>query len=124
MTYVGQSVRSKEAPRHVTGRGRFTNDYTLPGLLHAAILRTPYPHARLARVDAERALAHPGVIAVLTPDDVKAMTQPFSPGRYAAGLRGAIPEYATAMEKVRYVGEPVAAVAAQDAATAEETRSS
>ena len=39
--YVGQSVRSKEAPRHVTGRGRFTNDYRLPGLLHAAILRTP-----------------------------------------------------------------------------------
>jgi len=118
--YVGQSVRSKEAPRHVTGRGRFTNDYTLPGLLHAAILRTPYPHARLLRVDAERALKHPGVVAVLTPDDVKAMTQPFSPGRYAAGLRRVIPEYATAMEKVRYVGEPVAAVAAQDAATAED----
>jgi 2-furoyl-CoA dehydrogenase large subunit len=118
--YVGRSVRSKEAPRHVTGRGQFTNDYRLPGLLHGAILRTPHPHARLVRVSADRALAHPGVVAVLTPADVKAMTRPFSPGRYAAGLRGVVSEYATAMEKVRYVGEPVAAVAAQDAATAED----
>jgi 2-furoyl-CoA dehydrogenase large subunit len=120
--YVGQSIRSKEAPRHVTGRGRFTNDYGLPGALHAAVLRTPHPHARLLRVDAERALAHPGVIAVLTPADVRAMTQPFSPGRYSAGLGRVLPEYATALEKVRYVGEPVAAVAAQDAATAEDAR--
>jgi 2-furoyl-CoA dehydrogenase large subunit len=117
---VGRSVRSKEAPRHVTGRGRFTNDYRLPGLLHAAVLRTPHPHARLVRVDARRALAHPGVVAVLTPADVTAMTRPFSPGRYAAGLGAAVSEYATAVDKVRYVGEPVAAVAAQDAATAED----
>ena len=119
-TYVGKHVRSREAPHHVTGRGRFVDDFRLPGMLHAAILRSTVPHARIVRVDATRALSLPGVVAVLTPDDVKAMTQPFGPGRYAAGLSTTIWEYATAMDKVRYVGEPVAAVAARDAATAED----
>lgn len=118
--YVGRSVASKEAPRHVTGRGQFTDDLSLPGMLHAVFLRSPLAHARIRKVETEEALDYPGVVTVLTPDDVKRETRPFKPGRYAAGLRLPIPEYATAMDKVRYVGEPVAALAARNRGIAED----
>jgi 2-furoyl-CoA dehydrogenase large subunit len=118
--YVGASARSKEAPRHVTGRGRYVDDLTLPRMLHACILRSPYAHARLVQVDAARAVMTPGVKAVVTPDDVQRLSRPFKPGRYAAGLRVPISEYATACGKVRYVGEPVAMVAADTRAGAED----
>ncbi|MPZ13732.1 MAG: molybdopterin-dependent oxidoreductase [Chloroflexi bacterium] len=119
-TSVGKSVRSHEAPRHASGRGHFVDDYRLPGMLHAAVLRSPHPHARIVGFDVTEALGLPGMVAVLTPDDVRSMSRPFAPGRYAAGLRTPVPEYASAVDKVRYVGEPVAAVAARDAATAED----
>src|SRR4051794_4655257 len=112
ISYVGQRVRSPEAPRHATGRGRYVDDFRLPGMLFGGILRSSYPHARIISVNADAARNLPGVVAVLTPDDFKSMTHPFAPGRYAAGLRAPIMEYATAVDKVRYVGEPVAAVAA------------
>ena len=118
--YIGTSVRSKEAPRHVTGRGRYVDDLTLPRMLHACILRSPYAHARVARVDGGRAAERSGVKAVLTPADVQRLSRPFKPGRYAAGLRVPIPEYACAIDKVRYVGEPVAMVAAETRAGAED----
>ncbi|MGH7768927.1 MAG: xanthine dehydrogenase family protein molybdopterin-binding subunit, partial [Candidatus Binatia bacterium] len=118
--YVGHSTRSKEGPRHVTGRGNFTDDVVLPGMLQAVILRGSYAHARIVSVDASAALQLPGVFAALTPADVTSSTRPFKPGRYAAGLRKPIPEYATAVDKVRYMGEPVAAVAARDRGTAED----
>ncbi|MET0215960.1 MAG: xanthine dehydrogenase family protein molybdopterin-binding subunit [Vicinamibacterales bacterium] len=118
--YVGTSVRSKEAPRHVTGRGRFVDDLMLPRMLHGFVLRSPYAHARIVSVDASRALKAPGVLGVMTPDDVLTRSKPFKPGRYAAGLRVAIPEYSSAMGKVRYVGEPVAIVAATSHAKAED----
>ncbi|HEX9443289.1 MAG TPA: xanthine dehydrogenase family protein molybdopterin-binding subunit [Candidatus Binatia bacterium] len=118
--YIGASSRSKEGPRHVTGRGNFTDDIVLPGMLQAMILRSPYAHARITGADASAALELPGVFAALTPADVASMTKPFKPGRYAAGLRRPIPEHATAVEKVRYMGEPVAAVAARDRGAAED----
>ncbi|MBI2189452.1 MAG: xanthine dehydrogenase family protein [Acidobacteria bacterium] len=118
--YIGTSVRSKEAPRHVTGRGRYVDDLTLPRLLHACILRSPYAHARIVRVDLTRAAEHAGVKAVITPADVQQLSRPFKPGRYAAGLRVPIPEYASAVDKVRYVGEPVAMVAADTRGRAED----
>ncbi|TMA12221.1 MAG: xanthine dehydrogenase family protein molybdopterin-binding subunit, partial [Deltaproteobacteria bacterium] len=118
--YIGRTIRSKESPRLVTGRGQFTDDIILPGMLQAMILRSPHAHARIVSADARSALKFPGVLAAITPDDVKKLTHPFKPGRYAAGLRKPIPEYATAMEKVRYIGEPVAAVAARDRGTAED----
>ncbi len=113
-------MRSKEAPRHVTGRGRYVDDLTLPRMLHACILRSPYAHARLVAVDGARAAERPGVKAVIAPLDVQTLSRPFKPGRYAAGLRVAIPEYACAIDKVRYVGEPVAMVAAETRAGAED----
>jgi 2-furoyl-CoA dehydrogenase large subunit len=118
--YIGRTIRSKEAPRHTTGRGQFTDDIILPGMLQAIIVRSPHAHARIVAADAEAALKLPGVVVAITADDVKKLTQPFKPGRYAAGLRKPIPEYATAIEKVRYIGEPVAAVAARDRGAAED----
>jgi len=118
--YIGRPTRSKEGPRHVTGRGQFTDDIILPGMLQAVMLRSPHAHARIVSVDASEASQLPGVVTVLTPSDVRAMSRPFKPGRYAAGLRKPIPEYATAVDKVRYMGEPVGAVAARDRGAAED----
>jgi 2-furoyl-CoA dehydrogenase large subunit len=118
--YVGTSTRSQEAPRHVAGRGRFVDDVVLPRMLHAFILRSPYAHARIAAVRVDEARQSPGVFDVIAPDDVRRESRPFKPGRYAAGLRVAIPEYATAIDKVRYVGEPVAMIAADTRPRAED----
>jgi 2-furoyl-CoA dehydrogenase large subunit len=120
MSYIGTSVRTKEAPRHVSGRGRFVDDLVLPRAVHAFVLRSPYAHARIVSVDATRAAQAPGVLGVITPDEVVNRSKPFKPGRYAAGLRVPIPEYASAVGKVRYVGEPVAMVAATSRAKAED----
>ena len=118
--FVGNRARSKEGPRHVTGRGLFTDDFQLPGMLQAMILRSPHAHANIVSVDASEALKDPHVFAVVTPDDVKKSTKPFKPGRYAAGLKRQIDEYAGAVERVRYVGEPIGAVAARDRGSAED----
>ena len=120
MNYIGKTTRSKEGPRHVTGRGQFVDDTTLPGMLHAVILRSPYAHARIVKIDGGEALRSPGVVAVITPEEVKRRTSPFKPGRYAAGLKRPIAEYACAVDKVRYAGEPVGAVAARTRAQAED----
>jgi len=119
-TYVGRSTRSKEAPRHVTGRGHFVDDLVRPRMLHACILRSPYAHARILSVQGDTAAQLPGVKGIVTPADVQRLTRSFKPGRYAAGLRVSIPEYASAIDKVRYVGEPVAIVAADTRARAED----
>ncbi|HET7376540.1 MAG TPA: molybdopterin cofactor-binding domain-containing protein, partial [Anaerolineae bacterium] len=118
--FVGNRTRSKEGPRHVTGRGLYTDDFRLPGMLQAMILRSPHAHANIISVDPSEALKNPAVMAVITPDDVKRLTKPFKPGRYAAGLKKPIDEYAGAVGKVRYVGEPIGAVAARDRGTAED----
>jgi 2-furoyl-CoA dehydrogenase large subunit len=89
-------------------------------MLHATVLRSPHAHARIVSVNPSEVLRNPNVMAVITPDDVKTRTRPFKPGRYAAGLKRPVDEYAGAVDKVRYVGEPVAAVAARDRGTAED----
>jgi 2-furoyl-CoA dehydrogenase large subunit len=118
--FIGSRTRSKEGPRHVSGRGLYTDDFTLPGMLQAMILRSPHAHAKILSVDPSQALTNPNVVAVITPDDIKQSTKPFKPGRYAAGLKRPIDEYAGAVDKVRYVGEPLGAVAARDRGTAED----
>jgi 2-furoyl-CoA dehydrogenase large subunit len=118
--FIGSRTRSKEGPRHVSGRGLYTDDFMLPGMLQAMILRSPHAHAKILSVDPSQALANPNVVAMITPDDIKQSTKPFKPGRYAAGLKRPIDEYAGAVDKVRYVGEPLGAVAARDRGTAED----
>ncbi|HYA51130.1 MAG TPA: hypothetical protein VEG33_08150, partial [Streptosporangiaceae bacterium] len=85
--WVGQDVRRQEDVRLLCGRGLFMEDLSLPNLHHAAILRSPHPHARLHRVDASEALRARGVVAVLTGQDVASHTTPFrvvvkTPARY------------------------------------------
>ena len=68
---VGTSVPRVDAVEKVTGRARYTGDIVLPGMLHGKVLRSPHPHARIRAIDARRAEQVPGVVAVLTRDDLK-----------------------------------------------------
>src|SRR5581483_2759270 len=118
--FIGSRSRSKEGPRHVTGRGLYTDDFILQGMLQAMLLRSPHAHAKITSVDPSEALKNPNVAAAVTPEDVNTLTRPFTPGRYAAGLKRPIDEYAGAIETGRYVGEPLGAGAARDRGTAED----
>ncbi|CAA9290837.1 MAG: Xanthine dehydrogenase, molybdenum binding subunit, partial [uncultured Corynebacteriales bacterium] len=102
---VGDDVRRPDGPAKVTGTFRYANDLTAPGMLHGATLRSPHPHARIRAVDTTAAAAMPGVHAVLTAEDV--------PGDLHFGLT-LRDEPALADGVVRYAGEPVAVVAADD----------
>ena len=109
---VGQSVRRADALEKVTGRARYLSDLELPGMGYARLLRSPFAHAKIVRVDVERARALPGVQAVLTAADFT-----WCDAFYGPALRDR-PLLAT--DVVRYEGEPVVAVAAADEATAVE----
>src|ERR687897_2972451 len=111
LKYVGQSVPRVDGIEKVTGKAKFLGDLNVPGMLHAKILRSPYPHARILSVDASKAEAVPAVAAVLTAADIGDLVPTYN-GRPIIALN-----------KVRYVGEPVAAVAATDLAAAEEAMS-
>ena len=108
LKYVGHSVARVDGLEKVTGKARFVGDIHVPGMLFGKILRSTFAHARIRSIDASRAEALPGVVAVLTAADIGDLNPIYS-GRPVI-----------AMQKVRYVGEPVAAVAAEDLATAEE----
>ncbi len=98
------------------GRGRFVDDLgTTKGTLHAAMLRSPHAHAELISMDVSRALMLPGVRAVLTGDDVQRWSQPF-----VVGVRQAMRHWSLAVDRVRYSGEPVAVVFAEDRYLAED----
>ncbi len=100
---VGKALRKVDATAKVTGATKFADDLFLPRMLYAKLLRSPHPHARIVSIDASQAAALPGVKAVLTGKDLPI---PF----------GILPvsqdEHALALDKVRFVGDPVAAVAA------------
>lgn len=101
----------KDALEKVTGRARYTADLEIDHVCHARVLRSPVPHARIRSIDFKSAESLPGVIAVLTGADL-AGTHPF----YGSMIKD---RPLIALEKVRYVGEPVAAVAAEDLEKAE-----
>ena len=111
---VGRSVFRVDGLEKVTGRVGYTTNLELPGMLHGKILRSELPHARLVRIDASKALALPGVVAVLTRDDVLEWNVE---QKYGPVLRD---QSIVALDKVRYVGDPIAAVAAVSEDIAEE----
>jgi carbon-monoxide dehydrogenase large subunit len=117
---VGSAVERMEDARFLSGSGYFADDLAVEGMLHAAILRSPIAHARIASVDASAALAMPGIHAVLTAQDI-GDTIPIIPLRLAP-----LPEFepfrqpVIASDKVRYVGEPIAIVVADSRAVAED----
>lgn len=104
MTAVGRSIPKLENREKVLGRAEYIDDLYRPGMLHAAILGSPHAHAKIISYDVSEALAAPGVVAVLTGDDVPA------DGRMGAFIKD---EHAIAKGKVLYLGEPVAALAAE-----------
>ncbi len=108
---IGKPRRRVDGRAKVTGQTRFADDIVLPRMLHARLLRSPHPHARIRALDATKALALPGVHLVLTGKDF-----PVTFGIMPVSQD----EYPLAPERVRYVGDPVAAVIAKDEQTATE----
>jgi CO/xanthine dehydrogenase Mo-binding subunit len=109
MKIIGTPRRRVDGRAKVTGQTKFADDVMLPRMVHAKLLRSTVPHATITRIDASRALAHPGVHLVLTGQDF--------PIPYGI-LPVSQDEHALAIDRVRFVGDPVAAVIAPDALTA------
>jgi len=105
---VGLSIPRPDGPEKVTGRVQYVADLQPRGLLHAKLLRSPHAHARIVRIDTSRAKALPGVRAVLTAADMPQLKKK-APTRAHAVL---------AIDRVVFVGQPVAAVAADELAIA------
>jgi 2-furoyl-CoA dehydrogenase large subunit len=113
---VGTPVERVEDLSLLTGTGLFGDDLPVRGnTLYAAILRSPHAHAEIVSIDASKALARPGVAAVITGPEVRAATEPF-----IVGVKAPIDDWALAVDRVRYVGEPVAVVVASDRYKAED----
>src|SRR5215471_1947597 len=125
---IGRPVRRKEDFRLLTGRGRYVDDVTLPGMVHAVFVRSPHAHARIAAIDTTKAAAAPGVLAILTGADYRA--DGLGPISHNAGLMSSPPDlkvrlagmapvttahYPMPVHKVRFVGEPLAMVIAETA---------
>jgi carbon-monoxide dehydrogenase large subunit len=122
VSYVGQPVKRFEDPKLITGHGAFVDDIKLPDMLHAAVLRSPYAHARIKSIDVSAAQNLPGVVAILTAADIAGIL-PDIPTRAMTGERTVDelrpPEHPLlAKDKACYVGQAVAVVVAQDLAVA------
>jgi carbon-monoxide dehydrogenase large subunit len=126
--YFGAAVRRREDPRFLRGEGRFVDDVTLPGLLHAAYLRSPHAHARIRSIDAARARSMPGVVAVFAHADLARWMKPLpvfgaTPPGLAAAVRFDVrhaQQWALCKDVARHVGEIVAMVVADSRARAED----
>lgn len=116
---MGQPVKRREDARLLTGRGRFVDDVRLPGTLSLVFVRSSQAHARIRRIDTREAALQPGVVLVLTADQVNTHVKPLAVHWQHPGNRN-VENACLAEGKVRYVGEPVALVVAADRSTAED----
>ncbi len=114
--WVGKSYPAREILRYVRGRGEYIDDVKLPNMLHAADLRSPYAHARIKNIDAAKALKLQGVKGVLLGSELPDISNSFP----AAGVSPKLKFYSMAVDKVRYMGEPVATVIAKNRYIAED----
>ncbi len=113
--WMGARLPRKEDLRLVTGQGRYLADMVLPGMLHAVFVRSDHAHARIRGIDTSAALAAPGVVAVLTGEDIKPHVNSMRQKVLLPNLPARYPEYwPLAMDKVKYHGDPVAVVVARD----------
>ena len=114
LNVVGHSVQRPDALDKVTGGKHFTVNYSLPGMLHAKLLRSPYPHARILNIDSSEAEKMPGVKAVITHEHVP--QNKFTPVYFVhAHAKSMIQDFVVMSDYVRWAGQPVAAVAATTA---------
>src|ERR687894_714301 len=130
---VGAEVRRKEDPRLITGSSMYVDDLNIPGMAHVALVRSPQPHARIGAIDASAAMAMPGVIVVVTGEELAQYCGPLS-GAAGEGGSGeeadyeqredeaeeSPPVWPIARDTVRWVGEAVAAVVAESRYQAED----
>ncbi len=114
--WTGQALQRREDAALLTGAGRYADDLGIhPGTLHAAFLRSPHAHAHIKSIDCSRALAHQGVRCVLVGSDVRGWAKPF-----VVGVKQPMEHWCIAVDKVRYVGEPIAVVVADSRYIAED----
>jgi carbon-monoxide dehydrogenase large subunit len=117
-SFMGGTVRRREDPRLITGSATYVDDITLPGMAYMAMLRSPHPHAIIKDIDASAALAIPGVLAVVTGEEVADLVPPRQGEQ--EGESGPPPRAPLAAGKALYVGDPVAVLVAIDRSTAED----
>ena len=117
---VGKSLPRVAARRLVQGRAKHVDDLDLPRMLHAAFLRSPYAHARIVAIDTSHACASPGVVSVMSWQDIHAHCQPFVGVLHHLPGMASAPQWPLAHEVARWQGEPVVMVLAQSRALAED----
>jgi CO/xanthine dehydrogenase Mo-binding subunit len=116
--WMGKPLKVKEDVYPITGKATYLDDIDIPGTLYLAYVRSPVAHARIKRIDTSKALAHPGVVHCVTGEDVKKALSPFM--EITEPPNGRIYDYPLAVDKVRYFGEPVAAIVATSRYAAED----
>ena len=120
---LGSPIKRREDPRLITGQATYVDDIKLPGMVHMAVLRSPYGHARITSINTEAARTHPGVLAVYTAQDLKGVVGnvpiavPLGHIANGMGVHGPLAE-----GKVRFYGDPVAVVIAEDRYTVRDAR--
>ena len=115
LKWIGQDMKRVEDPRLLTGKGKYIDDLEFPNMAHAAVLGSPHAHARVKSIDISKAQALPGVILVFTAKDAEEQTGPV-----ASFSSPPTPQHCMAIDKIRHVGEVVAAVVAEDPYIAED----
>jgi CO/xanthine dehydrogenase Mo-binding subunit len=115
LKWIGKSMKRVEDPRLLTGQGRYIDDIDLPNMLHAAVLRSPRPHAKIKSIDTHAAAALPGVVKVLTGADIAATT-----GALPCFANPPVEQRCVAIDRVRHVGEAVAVAVAESRYVAED----
>jgi aerobic carbon-monoxide dehydrogenase large subunit len=126
--FFGAAVKRREDPRFLRGEGRFVDDVTVPGMLHAAFLRSPHAHARIVKIGTAAAASAPGVVRVLTFKDLERWMKPLPLfGAVPPGLAAVVtfeirqaPQWALCRDRARHVGEIVAMVVADSPERAED----
>jgi CO/xanthine dehydrogenase Mo-binding subunit len=115
LTWIGKNMNRIEDPRLMTGKGKYIDDIAVPNMAHAAVLKSPHAHARVKSIDVSKAEKLPGVVIVFTAKDAAEQTGPV-----ASFSSPPTPQYCMAIDKIRHVGEVVAAVVAEDPYIAED----
>ena len=120
-SHIGRSLSRASARRTVAGRGRYTDDITLPRTVHAAFVRSPHAHAKILKIDTAAAEAMPGVVLVMTGAELAARSTGPWIGTLSCfeGMKSA-PQYAMAVDRACWEGEPVVMVVAESRALAED----
>ncbi|MDR7435031.1 MAG: xanthine dehydrogenase family protein molybdopterin-binding subunit [Armatimonadota bacterium] len=120
LSWIGKPLKRREDPRLLQGQGKFVDDIVLPGMVHMVVVRSPFAHARIGGIRGDTALQVPGVLGVITGKDLAGRVHPMPINPMENARIAPVPHPLLAMGKVRYMGEPVAAILAETKAAAED----